>query len=495
MTSENNLQRAVVRSTLINLSLSLSLKFSLFVQSVILARIFLPADIGLFTTVIMTISFVLLLGQFGAEQAIIRHKEKESIFLLMDTALTLGLLVSTILFIAIFVLAPFIAIWTGQPKIGSYIRLLSFFTFGNTLAFPSALWIKNFQFGKAKLPVFADLVASLGTTLLLFYLFDCGIWSLFYGRIGGFLANYGTLWVMTPYRPCLSVDAKLARGMLGFGWPLLVNGLCNYFVWQGDQWLVLYFWGKEQLAYYVLAFSLSCYLRELVDMASATLFPLFSRVQNETNRMANAFSSSNKYLAIMTAPIGIALCIFAPTLIRYVFTEKWLSSVPLLQAFALATTLNVALGYNWGTLVLTSGRTRYLMYTNLWIIFLLCTVGVYMVRHFGPIGGCIFMFIQTCLTALLFRLPIIYSETKSLSFLKEIWKPLLSAVVSGVIIEILVIPFISSPAQLLAAGVGYAGLYILFLILTDRAIIHEARYLSRIGFSFETSHQRGYFQS
>jgi O-antigen/teichoic acid export membrane protein len=264
----------------------------------------------------------------------------------------------------------------------------------------------------------------------------------------------------------------------------MINGLCNYLVWQGDQWLIVYFWGKEQLAYYVLAFSLPFYLKELVDMVSATLFPFFSRLQGENGKMVNAFASSNKYLSTLTIPIGVALVIFGPQLIHHIYTDKWSASIPFLQLFAVATMLSVVMGYNWGLLVLVSGRTKYLMYVNLWIIFLLGTIGVFMVRQFGPIGGCLFMLIQIALTSLLFRFPIIYRELRSLSFLRGIWKPLIAGGISGWVTHTAIVPAIHSLPFLMGGVLVFSLFYLFLLALFDWKIIQETKYLSKIAFSF-----------
>jgi PST family polysaccharide transporter len=482
--SDVSLQRRVVRSTLTNVGLSFLLKILLFAQSIILARVFAPADLGLFTTASMAVSLIGLFGQIGADQAIIRNQNRENDKVMADTALTVNLIIGSILFVICFLAAPLISGWLKQPGASVYIRFLSFLFFQSTLLVPSVLWFKNFNFGMLKIPHFCDLITSLGTTLLLFYVLDFGIWSLFYGKIAGFIGNYASLWTLAPYRPRLRLNREVARSLIQFGWPLMINGLCNYLVWQGDQWLIVYFWGKEQLAYYVLAFSLPFYLKELVDMVSATLFPFFSRLQGENGKMVNAFASSNKYLSTLTIPIGVALVIFGPQLIHHIYTDKWSASIPFLQLFAVATMLSVVMGYNWGLLVLVSGRTKYLMYVNLWIIFLLGTIGVFMVRQFGPIGGCLFMLIQIALTSLLFRFPIIYRELRSLSFLRGIWKPLIAGGISGWVTHTAIVPAIHSLPFLMGGVLVFSLFYLFLLALFDWKIIQETKYLSKIAFSF-----------
>lgn len=465
----------VVRSTVVNVTVSVLLKAAVLAQSIILARTFAPGDLGLLASALMTVSLVTLFGQLGSDQAIIRHRADADERPLLDTAFTLNLMVGVALFAVVFAGAPAIATLAGRPESADHLRLLGALVLGPAFTMPAALWTRHFRFGVAKIPQFADIAVFLGTTLGLERA-GFGVASLFWGKLAGFAVNSATLWALAPYRPRLAVDRALARDFLAFGWPLLANSVCNYFVWQGDQWLVLYFWGAESLAFYALAFTLPFYLKELVDLASAALFPLFARVQGSRRALAEAFTESNRFLAILIVPGGVFLFVFAEPTIRLVYSEAWLPAVPLLKLIALATMLSVVLGYNWGSLATAAGRTRLLLYVNLSIIALLATVGRLMVERLGPVGGAAFALIQLAITTAAFRLPIIRREAGSLAFLGAIVRPLLAGAVTGTVAYVVLLPAMTSVARLVAAIAAFSVLYAAVLAVIDRRFVGDVRY-------------------
>lgn len=155
----------VVRSTVVNVTVSVLLKAAVLAQSIILARTFAPGDLGLLASALMTVSLVTLFGQLGSDQAIIRHRADADERPLLDTAFTLNLMVGVALFAVVFAGAPAIATLAGRPESADHLRLLGALVLGPAFTMPAALWTRHFRFGVAKIPQFADIAVFLGTTL------------------------------------------------------------------------------------------------------------------------------------------------------------------------------------------------------------------------------------------------------------------------------------------------------------------------------------------
>lgn len=401
----------------------------MFAQSILFARIFLPEQLGAFATAMLVVSFASLFGQAGFDQAVIRERNDPKPRL--DTASFLSLGIALILVAVLFALSPVVASVMGNPELAAYIRFLSFTVFGSLLMLPGTLWIRDYRFGVSKLPMLVDVVVTTAVTLTAFYSFRVGLWSLFVGKLAGFFAHYAFLWTIAPYRPRFRFDPQVGRSLWGFGWPLMVGSIANYFIYSGDDLLVRYFGGDEQLAFYTLAFALPFYLKEATDVGIAALLPSYARIQDSIKDIEHAFSMANRYLTVLLAPAGIALAVFADPIIRVVYGENWLPTVPLLRVFALSFTLDVTLGYSWGIVALARGKTRYLMYARVLNVLVLLVGGTFLISRYGPMGGALYTIGQVVLFVVTVRCPFVYSELGSLGFLKPVWRPLTAALAAG----------------------------------------------------------------
>ncbi|MBI4364995.1 MAG: oligosaccharide flippase family protein [Candidatus Latescibacteria bacterium] len=462
----------VIRSSAVNFVASFLLKGLVLVQTVAYARIFSPTELGQVSTVILVVSFATLFSRMGFDESIVReNRDPETV---MNTALTISLVMGLSLFALLNLGAPFVARVFHRAELEAYTRLLSFFVFATPLGLPNALWVRRFRFDREKAASYSDLLVATGVTLGLHFGTSLGIWSLFVGRLAGFAANYATVWLLAAYRPRFAFDRSQAKALYRFGWPVVVIGLANYLMLQGDDVLVRYFWGDASLAYYLLAYSFPYYLREATDVLLGALLPSFSRLRDSKERLTSAFVESNKYITHAIAPIGFFLAAAARPIVLVVFGEKWAPAIEPMSLLALGFTIQVMWGYGWGMLCLAWGKTRYLMYVKLWIVFYLATVGILLIRAHGPMGGATYYVTQSILTVGVVRFWILKRELGSLAFLKDSWKPVVAGVLPGALLW-LAGPSITTAPALLLAGLGYLAGYVLLTVALDPGIVRESK--------------------
>lgn len=473
-----NFRSVVIRSSAVNFGASVGLKGLLFLQAVVYARVFAPSEMGQLTTILLVVSFVMLFNQMGFQEFIIRDKSSPAE--MINTALSVSLMTGGALFTVLFLSAPFCARFFHRPELTDQVRFMSFMVFAIALGLPNLLWVKHFKFGIAKVASFVDLTVSTSVTLLMAFNTDAGVWSLLVGKMSGFIGNYATVWIIAPSRPRLDFDRTQAAALYRFGWPLMISALANYLMHQGDSLMIRYFWGDESLAFYTLAYSLPFYLMEFTDVLIGSLLPAYAYLRESRERVISAFLQVNKYLMTAIVPCAFGLAVLADPLIRLVFGEKWVPAIPLLRILAMAFAVQLLAGYSWGILWLAWGKTRYLMYVKLWIVFYLCTVGAYLIKEYGALGGAYYSLSQAILTVCIVRFYILYRELGSLEFLKDSWKPLVVSGVSAGVIGVLALPFITNLFGLLLAGAAYLALYALISVLLDRSLLVEAKQMGRL---------------
>jgi polysaccharide transporter, PST family len=472
LAGQQGLKEKTIKAIVVQLILSLGLKTLSVGQTFVFARIFSPEDFGVLATAGLAISFVILFGQTGVSQALIR--QKKNVEEVMNTAMSINFLCSIVLFSMIFFSAPPFAEFFNNPKLTIYIRFLSFTAFGNTLSLPQIMWQRQLRFGISKLPNVSQILCTFLTTIGTYYYLNSGIWSLFYGRFAGFIGMYLVIWAIVPYRPKFQFNRVYAKELYSFGWPLFFNAIFGYIVWQGDDILVSYFCGQEALGYYTMAFALPFYLTEIVSMVSAVLYPVFSRIQDSKERLNHVFTMSNKYLSVFTVPLGISLCIFAPQVIHYLYSDKWLPAVPLLQIFALSFVIRVATGYNWSSIAMVKGRTKYMLITGFLGALFMMVVGTFLIYKFGALGGALYNFVQLITLTVIIRFKILKEELGSLNYLKMVWKPITSGVLAGFLVYFPLNAFMNNFSGFIIKGAIFIMIYVVTLVLFERNLVGEA---------------------
>jgi O-antigen/teichoic acid export membrane protein len=458
-----SLKNKLVRSTFINVTLGVSIKFLAVAQSIILARIFAPAEMGLMASAMLVVSFASLFTRMGFEEQIVR----------VDEVLVLNLIVGSVLFVLLFLTAPVIAGLLKNPGLSIYIRVMGFLVFDRALCLPRSLWSRDFRFGYQKIPAFIEIIVSLSAVLIMYYIFLLGVWSLFYGRLAGFGVRCAMIWILSTYRPVFRFRLHFPPGTIKFGIPLLVSGIMNYFIYQVDDIWVRYFYGESSLGYYVMAFTIPFYLRELVDLISEVFLPAFSELKNSKTRMEEVFRKSNEYISILVIGLGMGIYVFATPLVNLALGQKWLPSVPLLKLFMIAFILMSAVGYHWGMVVIASGNTPLLMYTNIFHTIFLSIAGGYLIDKFGSLGGGYLHIIHTVIGIAFIRLPILWKEMRSVRFLQDLWKPVISGLLSALISSRYLVVYATGIFELFSGLVIFASAYVLFLYLVDRKLIHD----------------------
>jgi O-antigen/teichoic acid export membrane protein len=172
-------------------------------------------------------------------------------------------------------------------------------------------------------------------------------------------------------RPLLAWD-KL-RAMLGFGVGISLNDLLNYVARNGDNFVVGWWLGAPALGLYARAYNLMTLPVTYVSSAmSSVLFPAFSEIQAEPDRLGRAYLASIRVGTIVAAPAMAGLAVAAPHLIRGVYGDRWMGAVLPLQVLCAAGIFR-AVYHHAGALTQASGQVyaearRQMMYAALVVL-------------------------------------------------------------------------------------------------------------------------------
>jgi PST family polysaccharide transporter len=172
-----------------------------------------------------------------------------------------------------------------------------------------------------------------------------GVWSLVVLELVRRAIAAVVLWTASDWRPGLEVSFRRYVELFEFGIHIMGVALVGFVRNRADFYLIGAFLGTVSLGYYSLARQLVNAVTRLVNGSVVeVMWPTYSRLQSEPERLARAIVRSTELLAIIAWPLyagGIGL---AAEFVPVVLGAKWEPIVPIVRAFLLGSIVMVITG-------------------------------------------------------------------------------------------------------------------------------------------------------
>jgi PST family polysaccharide transporter len=325
-----------------------------FVTLIALSRLLAPEAFGLvaLASAFMVLVEVFLDQGFGA--AIVQRADLEREHL--DTAFWISILSGILLTVGGIAASGFLAAFFEEPRLAAIVRWLSIgFILVALSRTQAAILQRELAFkGLAARSLAANIVGGFVGVGLAFAGF--GVWSLVAQNLARDLAGAIVLWRASDWRPGFSVSKKHYKELFVFGVPIVGSNILKVFNRRSHDFLIGYFLGSTMLGYYTIGYRLVLVMIRLVaGITNSVAFPIFSRIQNEPERMRRAFYSVTQYTGLLAFPVFIGLAAVAPELIPALFGDKWGPSVPVMQILAPIGIVQSMLYFN-GSVIKASGK-------------------------------------------------------------------------------------------------------------------------------------------
>jgi len=307
--------------------------FSL-IRLIILARILSPNDFGLMGIALLTMSTLETFSQTGFQAALIQKKEDIESYL--NSAWTVLILRGFALFIILYFIAPYAALFFDAPKAKSIIRVIGFavlFRAFNNIGI--TYFKKELEFNKEFIYQFSGTLADFIVAILAVLILR-NVWALVFGLLAGNIVRCVMSYFIHPYRPHLSSDLKKIKELFGFGKWIFVQTIVLFFLTQGDDAFVGKIIGTTALGFYQLAYQISNMpATEITHVVSQVTFPAYSKLQEHGDKLKKALTKTLKLTTFITIPIASGIFILAPEFTRAFLGDKWMQMVPAMQVMCL----------------------------------------------------------------------------------------------------------------------------------------------------------------
>lgn len=283
-------------------------------------------------------------------------QRREDVERAANTVFTLNLMVGIALSLLTVAVAPLVAIYFREPQVTPMLRWLALSIFLNSLgSVHNARLQRELNFKWKIIPSLGNTLTkalvSIGLALLNF-----GAWSLIFGQIAGSAVSLILVWIVTPWRPKLTVDRAIAGSLFKYGSFIMGENALSVAQDDFDYLIIGRMFSQAAMGVYTLAYQIpEMLVISLLWVISDVIFPAFASIQHQADSLKLNILRTMRYMGLIVTPICFGLIVAADPIIRVVFGEQWLEAIPIMQILA-AYALVLSTGFNIGDVYKAIGR-------------------------------------------------------------------------------------------------------------------------------------------
>lgn len=336
-------------------------KSSAFITIMVLTYLITPAEFGIVGFATTTMAFLDAVRDLGVGLALIQRRK--DIERAASIAFWLTLTSNLVIWSLAFITAPAVADFFREPDITVILPILSIgFIINGLGATHDALLQREMSFGKRAIPtVLASIVKSIVSITLA--LLGFGVWALVLGQLSGQTTFTLIAWRIMPWRPRLMWDLQIIKELLQYGYKVSIDSLISALQANIDYIFIGRFLGETPLGLYTVGFRVpELVIINFCVVVANVLFPAYSSIQNDREKLQKAVLSALRYVSLITVPAGIGLALISPIFVSTVFAEEWESAGPIMAALSLYG-MFLAVSWNVGDIYKAINRTDILWKT------------------------------------------------------------------------------------------------------------------------------------
>ncbi len=306
-----------------------------FIANIFLARLLTPIDFGLIGMIMLFIALSNTIVDSGLSAALIQKKEVTQLD--YSTIFYVNMILALILFSLLFLTAPLISNFYNQNALTSILRVLSFLLIINAFNIIQFTQLTRSVYFKkiAKVNIVSTILAC--TISIILALKGFGVWSLVIQMISIALFRTIFLFLWNSWYPSLQFSFNSLSNLFAFGSRLLFSSLLDTLYVNIQTVIIGKVFSVRDLGFYTQAFKLSDVpVSTISGVVSQVTFPVFSRLQDDHEKMKYGVRKSLKSLVYLNFPIMILLIVIAKPLFWVLFTEIWSESIPYFQILCLS---------------------------------------------------------------------------------------------------------------------------------------------------------------
>lgn len=314
-------------------------KFSLqafaFIQGVILARLLMPSDYGLLAMVAIFSGIARIMVDSGFASALIRKQDKTEID--YSTVFDANLIISIVVAFVLFLCSGTIASFYNQPILQEIIWVMCIqIVLNAAITIQGVRLTSELQFKKISIINVISTVVS-GLFAIGMAVYGYGVWSLVFPGFLTIIVKAVLFWHFQHWIPGIGFSWKICKELFGFGSKIAASYLLGT-IYENIYSIVI---GKvftaKDLGYYTRGLNYSQMpATTITGVLGGVAYPILSEIQQDTERLRNAYIKMIRLAAYVVFPIMLGLAAVAKPLLLLMLTDKWADAIIYLQVSCFA---------------------------------------------------------------------------------------------------------------------------------------------------------------
>ncbi|TVQ63162.1 MAG: hypothetical protein EA378_02395 [Phycisphaerales bacterium] len=353
---QQSLSRRTTQGAAMFVGSTLALKVLNTGGQLLLAALLAPEVFGLYSTALAVSEIASVIKRIGIREVLVRRRRAVARW--ASAAVWLSLLLGVLGGLSILLLGPLMIRPDLREELRFAVYLLALVAPLQALGvIPVALLQRQMRFGPIVCLQLAmagvQTIGSVGLALGGF-----GVMALVLPRVAAELTHFIGGWFLARPTVRLRLDRPLWWHYFRSGTLLFPAAMATTLTMFGDYYILSFFVPPELVGAYFIAFMLSTQIGQLlIDNLSKVLLPSLSALQHDVRRQAGALLRSTRLLAVFTVPAYLMQAVVADPVLRLLYGDRWVDSIPILQLLSLAGIFAV-LGSPSTSLLLAAGRYR-----------------------------------------------------------------------------------------------------------------------------------------
>lgn len=434
-------------------------------QLIILAKILSPTDFGLFAIAMMVYAFVESMTFLGFGQALIQRDSVTDEDL--NTLFFVNIARGTLLSLTVLAFSKPISWFMNSVESWSMIAAIGLLPLVGGLHNPAMILLqKNLRMEREIIFYISGALSNLIVSVLLSQR-GFGPWALLIGLITQSIVQLASSYLICSFRPSMQFSRNSFDDMFNFGKWLLASQSLKYFSNNLPSWIIGNYLGLQSLGIYHVAGKFSQAIgSEFASLISTVAFPAFSKIAEDSKRLAHAYLRSQKIVHAASFLIfGIIIALSTP-FSNLFFDSKWVGIEKIIALLALHGAIQ-SIGSQaeiFKALNFTKAVAKF-SFVRLAIVIL---VILYLVKTWGMVGAVISILVPSVVTLI----PAIVLISKELKFNAiDFWHTIAAPLTAFLVISftgLCLHPFEVKTYEMLFISAGlYFFVYVFLVIAID----------------------------
>ncbi len=323
-----------------------------FCIQLILVRLLVPEDFGLFVLGLSIAEILFFFFSFSFSMAVIQIQEADDLF---DTAYYLALFSGSVIVLIGGLVSLGLSSYYPERAIIILAILCAISPIQGCALIYAASMEKEMQFKKTALAgSIASNVSAVGTVILAYAGF--GVWSLAGKEIIKVVLLFLSTRLMSRYRFKRKFNRDTAKKLMSFGFKMFFSRGLEVLYYRAPQFFIGTFAGTSMLGLFSQTYYIASVPNVVLQPATSNVaFSTYSKLQNDKDKMSEAFYITNYFFIRLLLPLMLIFFLYPKDVIAVLYGDKWIDASPMLGYLAVYAAF-VPLFFNAKTFAYGLGR-------------------------------------------------------------------------------------------------------------------------------------------